>query len=82
MDGGRASRELRDRAGNKLTEQYSVAQAIRFSPDGTLPAEAFRVPLLAKINQAMKNLDETSSQGIVLLVGGTGCGKSSVSPPA
>eukprot|EP00971_Amphidinium_carterae_P201265 3994092-Amphidinium_carterae.1 len=30
----------------------------------------------------MKNLDETSSQGIVLLVGGTGCGKSSVSPPA
>eukprot|EP00971_Amphidinium_carterae_P313251 6225583-Amphidinium_carterae.1 len=82
MDGGRASRDLRDKAGDKLTEQYSVAQAIRFSPNGRLPAEAFRTPLLAKINQAMKNLDDTNSQGIVLLVGGTGCGKSSVSPPA
>eukprot|EP00971_Amphidinium_carterae_P188054 3732589-Amphidinium_carterae.1 len=32
LDGGRASRELRDRAGDKLTEQHSVAEAIRLSP--------------------------------------------------
>eukprot|EP00971_Amphidinium_carterae_P027609 543918-Amphidinium_carterae.1 len=82
MNGGRASRDLRDTAGDKLTEQHSVAKSIRFSPDRTLPAEAFRAPLLEKINRAMKNLDESSSHGIVLLVGGTGCGKSSVSPPA
>eukprot|EP00971_Amphidinium_carterae_P330315 6463284-Amphidinium_carterae.1 len=82
MHGGRPSRDLRHRAGDKLNEQHAVATAIRFSPDKTLPAEAFRAPLLEKINKAMKNLDESSSNGIVLLVGGTGCGKSSVSPPA
>eukprot|EP00971_Amphidinium_carterae_P281142 5582199-Amphidinium_carterae.2 len=84
MHGGRASRDLRNRAGDKLTEQHSVARSIRFSPDKDrpLPAEEFRAPLLEKINRAMKNLDESSSHGIVLLVGGTGCGKSSVSPPA
>eukprot|EP00971_Amphidinium_carterae_P262571 5208369-Amphidinium_carterae.1 len=82
MDGGRAFRELRDKAGDKLTQQHSVVRTIRFSPNEALPAEAFRAPLLAKINKAMNNLYETNSQGIVLLVGGTGCGKSSVSPPA
>eukprot|EP00971_Amphidinium_carterae_P132632 2626681-Amphidinium_carterae.1 len=82
MHGGRPSRDLRHRAGDKLKEQHSVAKAIRFSPGQTLPAEACRAPLLEKINRAMKNLDESNADGIVLLVGGTGCGKSSVSPPA
>eukprot|EP00971_Amphidinium_carterae_P064031 1267577-Amphidinium_carterae.1 len=59
MNGGRPSRDLRHRAGDKLTEQHAVAKAIRFSPDRTLPAEAFRAPLLEKINRAMKNLDES-----------------------
>eukprot|EP00971_Amphidinium_carterae_P034272 674777-Amphidinium_carterae.1 len=82
MNDGRPSRDLRNRAGDKLTEQHSVASAIHLSPDKALPAESFRVPLLEKINKAMKNLYESSTNGIVLLVGGTGCGKSSVSPPA
>eukprot|EP00971_Amphidinium_carterae_P038500 757302-Amphidinium_carterae.2 len=75
MDGGRPFRVLKDRAGDKLTQQHSVVKTIRFSPNEALPAEAFRGPLLARINKAMENLNETNSQGIVLLVGGTGCGK-------
>eukprot|EP00971_Amphidinium_carterae_P274288 5443276-Amphidinium_carterae.5 len=66
-----------------IAQQYLIPGGAKLSPKGkTLPAEDHRNEVLVKINNAMRNLQETRTNGIVLLTGGTGTGKSSVIPPA
>eukprot|EP00971_Amphidinium_carterae_P001965 39309-Amphidinium_carterae.1 len=74
---------LQEHVRGVVTQNYHIPSTTRLSPRGKkLPAEEHPREVLHKINQAMRNLHETRSNGIVLLTGGTGRGKSSVIPPA
>eukprot|EP00971_Amphidinium_carterae_P082536 1632440-Amphidinium_carterae.1 len=76
---------LQEHVRGEVTQKYHIPTNTRLSSRGRgneLPAEGHRSEVWHKINLALKNLEESRTNGIVLLTGGTGIGKSSVSPPA
>eukprot|EP00971_Amphidinium_carterae_P071644 1416903-Amphidinium_carterae.1 len=65
-------------------QKYHIPANIRLSDrkkGNELPAEGYRDDVWRKVNKALENLDKDRTGGIVLLTGGTGTGKSSISPP-
>eukprot|EP00971_Amphidinium_carterae_P280479 5567990-Amphidinium_carterae.1 len=75
FENGRNLRRIQEKAKGVLKQQHAAPKSVKLSQTGKLPAEDFRKPVLEKINRAMKNLQETNTNGIVLLSGGTGTGK-------
>eukprot|EP00971_Amphidinium_carterae_P334469 6469778-Amphidinium_carterae.1 len=76
---------MQENVRGEVTQKYHIPANIRLSSRGKghkLPAEEHRSEVWHKVNRALKHLQDTGTDGIVLLTGGTGTGKSSVIPPA
>eukprot|EP00971_Amphidinium_carterae_P107663 2131844-Amphidinium_carterae.1 len=76
---------LQETVRGEVTQKYHIPTSTRLSylkKGNELPAEGHRSEIWNKINQALKNLDLSRTNETVLLTGGTGTGKSSISPPA
>eukprot|EP00971_Amphidinium_carterae_P175920 3487307-Amphidinium_carterae.1 len=83
-DSSRNFQVLQDHVRGEVTQKYHIPKGVRLSyrkKGQELPAEAHRDEVWSKINKALDNLDKYRTDGIVLLTGGTGTGKSSISPP-
>eukprot|EP00971_Amphidinium_carterae_P011124 219147-Amphidinium_carterae.1 len=75
---------LQDHVRGEVMQKYHIPDGIHLSSrkkGNELPAEDHRSDVWNKVNMALRNLDQDRTNGIVLLTGGTGTGKSSISPP-
>eukprot|EP00971_Amphidinium_carterae_P181981 3611309-Amphidinium_carterae.1 len=75
---------LQDHVRGEVMQKYHIPADTRLSyrkKGKELPAEGHRSEVWNKINKALDNLNQRRTDGTVLLTGGTGTGKSSISPP-